>query len=231
MKKIELAEIGSTNDYAKSLAAGREDAVVTALRQTGGKGRKGRSFESEEGGLYLSLLRFYEKFPASRAFEIMRGSCLAVRRTLAGFGISADIKWPNDVLVGGRKICGILIETGLVGSLIDYAVIGIGINVNNRLSAELGGTAASMREILGKRVPLGRVRENLIADLFRAYTAEEYRAALVTLGREVTVSGADGEYRALATDVAEDGRLVVVRDGNRLLVSAGDVTVRTKEGA
>ena len=75
------------------------------------------------------------------------------------------------------------------------------------------------------------MRENLIADLFRAYTAEEYRAALVTLGREVTVSGADGEYRALATDVAEDGRLVVVRDGNRLLVSAGDVTVRTKEGA
>ena len=110
MRIIELSECDSTNEYLKRLN-GEEDTIVTALRQTAGKGTKGRSFSSADGGLYLSVMRFYENFSAANAFEIMINSCVAVCKTVEDFGITPVIRWANDVLVNGRKICGTLIES------------------------------------------------------------------------------------------------------------------------
>ena len=164
MRIIELAECDSTNEYLKRLD-GEEDTVVTALRQTAGKGTKGRSFSSADGGLYLSVMRFYESFPAANAFEIMINSCVAVCKTVEGFGITPVIRWANDVLVNGRKICGTLIENTFAGANIRRSIVGMGINVNNELPPELRQIAVSMREILGNRLSLQTVKKALIANL------------------------------------------------------------------
>ena len=108
IKKIYFDEIDSTNDYAISRDEPSDFAVI-AKRQTGGKGTKGRSFSSELGGAYLTLVRYYP-LKAENSFKIMASSCLAVAKTLGVYGINASVKWANDVLAGGKKICGILIK-------------------------------------------------------------------------------------------------------------------------
>ena len=137
MKRIFLEETESTNKYAKAQRGAGENLLVVAERQTGGKGTKGRSFCSKKGGVYLSLLTFYQDFPASNAFQIMQGAAAAVCETLAFFGLSPKIKWPNDVYVGGKKICGILIENALKGRYIGSSVVGIGLNVFNEFQGSV----------------------------------------------------------------------------------------------
>lgn len=115
MKILHYEETDSTVLRAKALIGGGEDLVVTAVRQTGGMGTKGRSFASEAGGVYLTRLTFYKNFPASDAFKIMAGASVAVCRTVEKFGLVPCIKWPNDVYVADKKICGILIENTFSG--------------------------------------------------------------------------------------------------------------------
>ena len=226
MKQWIYDVLPSTNDVAIDLAKKGESGVVCAKTQTTGRGRKGRTFESQTGGLYCSFVFQYKDFLATRAFEIMRKSCLAVVKTLKKFGISAGIKWPNDVLVNGKKICGVLIETALSGKNIAYAVVGVGINVNNALGAEIRDIATSMSLLTGKAWSVEEVLDELRRNMQREYTAEEYRVHLLTLGKKVYVEDADGGYPAVCTGVAEDGRLIVEVDGTPRFVSAGDVTVR-----
>ena len=106
MKTIYFDKIGSTNDYLKKLKNPSEDVLVIAKRQTGGRGTKGRSFICEEGGVYLSLLKLYP-CKTKDSFSIMMGSAVAVLKTLSAFDVKAKIKWPNDIYVNGKKICGI----------------------------------------------------------------------------------------------------------------------------
>ena len=100
MKIIKLEEINSTNEFLKTYT-GTGDAAAVAVRQTGGKGTKGRKFVSEKGGLYLSVMRRYDCFPAEEAFKIMVSSCVAVCKTLEILGLNPIIKWANDVFVNG----------------------------------------------------------------------------------------------------------------------------------
>ena len=103
IKREHFECISSTNDYAKSKRGEGGDLIVTASRQTGGRGTKGRSFSSDVGGTYLTKLTFYEGFPASRAFEIMAGAAVAVCKTLEAYGLAPVIKWANDVFVKDKK--------------------------------------------------------------------------------------------------------------------------------
>lgn len=226
MKQWIYDVLPSTNDVAVDLARKGESGVVCAKTQTMGRGRKGRAFESQTGGLYCSFVFQYKDFLATRAFEIMRKSCLAVVKTLKKFGISAGIKWPNDVLVNGKKICGVLIETALSGKNIAYAVVGVGINVNNALGAEIRDIATSMSLLTGKAWSVEEVLDELCRNMQREYTAEDYCAHLLTLEKNVLVEDEKGAYPAVCTGVAEDGRLIVEVDGTPKFVSAGDVTVR-----
>ena len=100
-KRVHFERIASTQDYAKEQRANKQDLIVTADVQTGGKGTKGRSFESGKGGVYLSKLSFYQNFPAQDAFQIMAGAASAVCETLQGLGLAPVIKWPNDIFVNG----------------------------------------------------------------------------------------------------------------------------------
>lgn len=225
MRIIELAECDSTNEYLKRLD-GEEDTIVTALRQTAGKGTKGRSFSSADGGLYLSVMRFYENFSAANAFEIMINSCVAVCKTVENFGITPIIRWANDVLVNGRKICGTLIENTFAGANIRRSIVGMGINVNNELPSELRQFAVSMCKILGKRLSLQTVKKAHIANLQKSFTIDDYKNYIDWFGKEVALHTDTESYTATALDVTADGRLVVSRDGKIIEISSAEVSLR-----
>lgn len=103
IKIKKFSRIVSTQEYADQMKKYGENLIVTAGKQSGGKGTKGRSFSSEKGGVYLSSLLYYPNFPAEKSFLIMAGTCAAVCRTLEEGGLQAKIKWPNDVFVNGKK--------------------------------------------------------------------------------------------------------------------------------
>lgn len=224
MKIIELEETDSTNNYLKRL--GGEDAIVTALRQTAGRGTKGRSFSSADGGLYISVLKNYQNFPAENAFQIMINSCVGVCETLKQFGISPTIRWANDVLAQGKKICGTLIENTFSGNFISRSIVGMGINVNNVLPEDLRGIAISMREICGGELPFDKVKSALIKNLSKSFTIEDYKKYIDWFGKTVTIKTGGGEFEAEALDVAPDGRLIVRRDCKVLKISSAEVSLR-----
>lgn len=236
-KVIELEETDSTNRVAKELAVkgAAEGTLVVAKRQNGGKGRLGRSFFSPEGGIYMSrILR--PAIPADRALLITTCAAVAVARAIERVcNVKAGIKWVNDIFVDGKKVCGILAEAGLNpnSSIPDYVVLGIGINVKKQQVPE------ELRHIVGCLENLGQpvLKEDLIAAVWEEFdelyqklsTAvfmEEYKERSVLLGREVTVLAAEGDYRAVVTDINQEGHLVIERDGREEILSCGEVSVR-----
>ena len=224
MKIIELDEVDSTNEYCKR--AGNFDLLVTAVKQTAGKGTKGRSFVSDEGGLYVSVMRRYQNFNAAEAFKIMVNACVAVCRTMEYFGLTPVIRWANDVLVNGKKICGTLIENTFSGSNIIRSIIGMGINVNNELPHELSKIATTMKTELGKSVPVKDVRAVLIKNLQKEYNITEYKNYINWFGKEIILKTSDGEMPATAVDIDMDGGLLCVAAGTVKKISAAEVSLR-----
>ena len=227
-KIIRFCEMNSTNDYAKSLRNRGENVFIVAERQSGGRGTKGRSFSSERGGLYFSKLTFYQNFPATETFKIMQGAAAAVCQTLKENGIQPVIKWPNDVYVNGKKICGILIENALSGKNVSSSVVGIGLNVNNALPAELRDIATSMREVLGKETPIGDIEKRLFSLLEEETAYEKYRTYLGFMGQKATLIVENGEMDVILRDVDGRGNLVVLTEEGERTFSAAEVTLRVK---
>lgn len=224
--KIEfLEEIDSTNEYIKRYLSAGEDTIVVAKRQTGGKGTKGRSFLSAEGGVYLSALNFYKDFPAKDAFLIMAHAAVAVCRTAEAFGLDPEIKWSNDVLISGKKLAGILVENVLDGDKIKSGIVGIGLNVCNDLSA-LGGIAVSLSEAAGRRIPVSEARDRLIENLQDKDSFQDYLDRVRFLGREVVVTDRSGSYKAKAVKILADGRLQVERAGEEILLAAAEISLK-----
>lgn len=225
MRIISLTEVDSTNEYCKRNSHG-EEIFVTAVRQTGGKGTKGRSFVSDEGGLYASVMRFHNNFLAADAFKIMVDACVAVCKTLEGFRVRPVIRWANDVLIGGKKICGTLIENTFSGSFISRSIIGMGINVNNAFPEELSNTATSLSAETGKSIPVRDVCQALYKNLRHAYSVAEYKKYIDWLGKEVTLKTSEGERIATAVDVDADGSLICVIGGSLKKISSAEVSLR-----
>ena len=224
-KRIHFDEIGSTNDYAKSARKDGENLIVSASAQFGGRGTKGRSFSSQKGGVYLSQLTFYENFPACRAFEVMKGAATAVCQTLAFFGLSPKIKWPNDVFVNGKKICGILIENALSGNRLASSIVGVGLNVCNELPADLHSIATTMQLETGKNFTVEEVREVLINSLCSDDIAARYEEYLGWLGETVTLVIGDTRERARILSVDEEGGLWVEMRGEHRRFVAAEVSL------
>lgn len=233
-----LEETSSTNDVAKRLD-GRA-GVVIAAKQTAGRGRKSRSFSSDEGGVYLSAWftpAYFENrsLAPKEAVKSVLFAGLAVCRMLDSFGIKGELKWPNDVLVGGRKLTGILSEMVASTEEIDRIVVGIGTNVDNEPGFR---TAVSLSELKGMRIDRSEVAAKILdalVDIFQEFFREgfeplrrEYLSRSCTVGWEVLVEDGKDKYEARALDVDEDGFLVVERAGERERVVVGDVTVRAK---
>ncbi|MFB6084469.1 MAG: biotin--[acetyl-CoA-carboxylase] ligase [Halorientalis sp.] len=221
--------IPSTNDRARELAAeGREDVVVLADEQTGGRGRLDREWAAPSGGIWLSIL-LRPTVPPADAPAFTLAAAVATTRAAREAGVDAAIKWPNDVLVDGdgeqRKLTGILTEMEGEADRVSWVVVGIGINANVD-AADLVEGATSLRAEVGdvnRRVFTQRVLEEfheLRSDLDAVVPA--WRDLADTLGRRVRVDTPDGEVVGEAVDVEFPGALVVETDDGRVRVSAGD---------
>lgn len=232
-----LAETTSTNDVVKSLAlAGApEGTAVAALSQTAGRGRRGRSFCSPAGGLYLSfLLRPTE--PISPGLITACGAVVAARAIRRVCGAEVEIKWVNDLLLSGRKVCGILAE-GLLdpatGSL-SAVVVGMGLNLSAvPLPAEVAAVATSLEAEGYGPVSLSALLVALLEEAEAAYatmeTGEflaEYRRRSAVVGRRITVHRGEEHFSALAQCIDDRARLVVDTDDGVLTLSSGEVSIR-----
>ncbi len=222
MKTISVASIDSTNTYLKKLKKPNEDTLIIAKKQTGGRGTKGRSFICEEGGVYMSLLKLYP-CKAEESFSIMMNSAVAVVKTLSAFDIKAKIKWPNDIIVNGKKICGILIENVFEGEYVSRSIVGIGLNVNNPIADEIKDIAISTKEVLTKELPVETVVATLAYNLYQPTTYEEYKKHLLYIGEEVTIITQKSTYKALIDDILPNGNLKT-REGE--ILSSAEISIR-----
>ena len=226
IQRVHFEELPSTNDYAKEKRAEKKPLIITAKRQSKGRGTKGRSFVSKDGGVYLSALRFYEDFPAKHGFQIMANAAVAVCETLRRYGLSPVIKWANDVFVDDKKICGILIENTFAGEYVQSSVVGIGLNVNGGFEGELKEIATSMQERAGKRFSVEQVRETPIEELVKERNMQEYLAYIGYMGREVLLLLNNGEARGKLLSVDEEGGLLVQIDGETKRLTSAEVSIR-----
>lgn len=233
-----LEETDSTNLAIRRLAeqGAQDGSVLWAARQTAGRGRLGRSFSSPEGGLYYSMLLRQSEDPA-RDLQLTPAAAVAAARALErACAVSCGIKWPNDLVCGGRKLCGILCES-FIAQAGRFVVIGIGLNVNTAdFPPELREIAVSVRQLTGKLTLLPALAETLTEELDAAVAAarsgdkallEDYRARCVTVGREVLLLR-DGQSReAFALGVNEDYSLRVrLPDGGTEDIRFGEVSLR-----
>ncbi len=231
-------EVGSTNDVAKKLAdeGAAHGEVVVAESQTAGRGRRGRAWASPPGrNLYLSVV-LRPELPPSRAAELTLLASVAVCQAVRQAGVSAGIKWPNDLVCGGRKLAGILTELAADPDRVQWIVLGIGVNVNLRgddLPGDLRPIATSLAIERGAPVPRALFAAAVLSALeeWLDRHAEEgfapVRAAWKemsdTLGREVRVRSSAVDLEGLAEDVDEGGALLVRTSAGLERVLAGDV--------
>jgi BirA family biotin operon repressor/biotin-[acetyl-CoA-carboxylase] ligase len=219
-----LPETGSTNDVAKSLAAqgAAEGTVIIADRQTGGKGRMGKSFHSPKGSLYMSLI-LRPTLPLSDMMAVTACTAAAVHKALSRYNITAKIKWVNDLFLNGRKICGILSEGSFNAELLtmDHLVIGIGINLqpDPTLPDELRPIVTDLLTETRQKIPrfalaadILRELEDLMAHIQERTFLPIYKDHSMTIGRRVQVQGAGGMFTGTAIGYASDAGLIVAHD-------------------
>ncbi|MFC1976959.1 biotin--[acetyl-CoA-carboxylase] ligase [Chloroflexota bacterium] len=212
-----------------------EGTVIVADEQTAGKGRLKRAWLSPGGNIALSIILYPSL--AYLPSLIMLASLAVVHSIEAATGLQSQIKWPNDILFNGRKVCGILIESDVQGNTVNYTIIGIGINVNIRL-ADFPGIlpiATSLGDEGGRDVSRLSVIRCLLIEIEKLYLAlsaggsvyEEWRDSLVTLGKRVRATTGETIYEGVAESVDRDGSLWLRGlDDSLTRIVAGDVTLR-----
>jgi len=226
-----LAQVDSTNRLAAELAreGEPEGTLVVANHQTAGRGRFDRRWESPPGKDLLFSIVLRPNAPARVVLPVTLVFASAIAGALGALtGKDAGVKWPNDVVVGGRKICGILSEASTSGGRAVFAVVGVGINVNARageLPVELRDRACSCAMLTGRKWDRVEVLARVVTALERAYLEfaaegfEEllavYKSKLVILGRDVAVERSGSRNIVRVVDVGSDGALVVEGAGGR----------------
>ena len=239
-----LETVDSTNSEIKrrALAGAPDGLAVLAEGQTGGRGRRGRSFVSPPGkGLYLSVL-LRPHCPLAEVPTLTAWSAVAVCDAVeAVCGIRPGIKWPNDVILEGRKLCGILTELELEAetAALRYVVVGIGVNISQTeadFGPEVAPVAVSLAQALGKAPRRAEVARALLDSLDRLYAQfpqqrgdwlARYRADCLTVGKSIRVISGTGEREGTALGVEEDFSLRVAwKEGGEEVLSSGEVSVR-----
>lgn len=241
--------IDSTNAYAKKIASegAAEGTVVAAGSQTGGRGRLGRKWESPPGaGIYFSVI-LRPKLPPEEVQIITLAASAAVASAFYSLaGIRAGIKWPNDVLLDGKKVCGILTEMNSEMEQVNFIVLGIGINFSQEqedFPAELSEKATSVQAYARQQdIDISELEK---LDIIRAVLKELdglYLLILqkrnkdiikcwkdydITIGKTIRVLSGDSEYTAFVEGITDDGKLLVVsQDGGKRQVQSGEVSIR-----
>ena len=228
--------VDSTNSAAKALAqvGAAEGTLVLAEEQTAGRGRLGRAWLAPRGTSLLFSLILRPLLAASRVQGLTMTCSLAVREAVREVtGLQAQLKWPNDVMLRGRKVGGILTETSSAGDWLEYAVVGIGLNVNlplGALPAEFQAT--SLQQELGRTVSRLQLLQHTLLQIERRYLVllsgewpgKAWAAALETLGQRVWLHTGQGDCQGTAVDVDDEGALLLRLDDGRVQrVLVGDV--------
>lgn len=232
----------STNTRAKALAeAGTASGtLVVAEQQDAGKGRRGRGWVSPPGtGIWMTMVLRPDILP-SQASMLTLAAALGVSEGIYRVtGIMPEIKWPNDLVLSGKKICGILTEMTTELDSVQYVVVGMGTNVNmESFPKEIGGTASSLYLESGKKwkrgpligamaKALGEYYERFMETKDLSLLKEEYEKRLVNLNRQVTVLDPQGSYQGICRGIDDNGELLVEREDHRVCrVLSGEVSVR-----
>ena len=233
-------EIDSTNLWIKRLAkeGASEGTLALAEFQSAGRGRLGRSWEVPEGTSVMMSILLRPKFEPQYAPTLTLVMGMAVAKAVKNLGFDVSIKWPNDVVVSHKKICGILTEMGVRDGKIDYAVIGVGINVNiKEFPEEMADKATSLYLESGKEFDRSQI-PGLVMEAFEKYyekfaatcdlsgLKEEYESILANYNQPVRVLAKE-PYEGVARGITDGGELLVEKtDGTIVAVSAGEVSVR-----
>ena len=234
---VRLKSVDSTNRYARMLA--REGAahgtLVVAEEQTEGRGRRGRGWISPAGeGLFMSLIVRPDDGADIRpllSLHTAMAVAMAIERVA---GLDAKIKWPNDVVCQGRKVCGILLEMDMQDGQISSVVAGVGVNVHQtQFPEEIAHTASSLDLLSGRRISRSALAEAFLTAFGEVQAMDEaafmqaYRARSATLGQRVQVIALTETYTGTALEVTPEGSLIVEdEEGQRREVLAADVSVR-----
>jgi len=248
--RLHFEMVDSTNKEAREIAEQgcEHGTLVTAEGQKSGIGRRGRSWSSEKGaGIYMSMV-LRPMLKTEQAPMLTLVAAIAVKRAIEilcdgntdaeGGSPKPYIKWPNDIVLNKKKICGILTELSLKGTEIDFIIVGIGINVRNQFfPEEIAQTASSILLETGKILD----RERLIAEVWKQFDIyyqkfmqtkdlslfrEEYEETLISKEENVKVLDPLGEYTGVAKGITNTGELIVDKDGEICYVSSGEVSVR-----
>jgi BirA family biotin operon repressor/biotin-[acetyl-CoA-carboxylase] ligase len=232
----------STNATAKEEArkSARDGTTIIAETQTEGKGRLNRRWISPKGGIWLSII-LRPEIAAGDVAKITLVTALAVAKTLRKlYGLNARIKWPNDLLIRNKKICGVMAEAALKERIVDSVVVGIGINANftlNGLPEDLQTTATTLKEVLKENVDL----EELVCVLLKEFEEYykrfnekefgdlllEWRSMASFLGKKVEIKGLKERLCGVAVGVDRNGELIIrLENGKRRKIASGDLIVR-----
>ena len=238
---VHYKEVDSTNAEARRLSVeGAESGlVVTAKKQTAGKGRRGRSWESPaDENLYFSVL-LKPTIAPEKAPMLTLVMAYSVAKVLQREEIQVLIKWPNDLVCSGKKVCGILTEMNLSGAQVEDVIVGVGLNVNTmKFPDELEDKATSLRKETLRELECGELLQLILKEFDKQYQRflenqnleflqEDYNAMLINRGREVMVLEPGKEYLAKALGINKFGELLVQKeDGGTEAVFAGEVSVR-----
>ena len=233
-------KLDSTNNYLKKLGSQgeKENQLVIALSQTCGRGRMGRSFYSPNGtGIYFSLL-LHPKFSAEKSLFLTVMAAVSVAETVMKYNINdVKIKWVNDIYIDGKKVCGILTEGAVnCNKMLDYAVVGIGINV----IAPENGFPEDIKDIATAIFPGNseeNIKEKIVADVinrfFSMYNGDDkdyikrYREYSYLIGKEINIIQGDSTRPATVIDITGDCHLIVKNENGEIEeISSGDVSVR-----
>lgn len=235
-------ETGSTNIDAKRLAeeGAPHGTVAVADKQNAGRGRRGRVWQSPAGkDIYFTLL-LRPDFAPDKASSLTLVMALSVAQAVEAFcGLTTGIKWPNDIVVNGKKVCGILTEMNVEPGYIQYVVIGAGINVNlAQFPEEITGTATSLFLESGMQWPRAELLQNVLKRFENNYEIflqtqdltgirAEYVKHLVNVDKQVRVLDPAGEFEGIARGIDSSGELLVEKeDGEIARIYAGEVSVR-----
>ena len=238
MSIIPLEKVDSTNIYAKNNLETLEDkTVIHALRQTSGRGRLSRSWvDLGEGNLFLTFVlkpsnKFSEKYS-----NLTQYLSVVLCDLLEEYGLNPQIKWPNDVLINGKKIAGILSETVMQGDNFKGLVLGIGVNLNSNqtdLDQIPDKIATSLNIELNKSVDMYEFRDKLLEKFYKnyeefleggfAYIRNEYLSRALFINTNISVKGYNDTYTGVVKDINRNGELILEQNNKELVLTIGDI--------
>jgi BirA family biotin operon repressor/biotin-[acetyl-CoA-carboxylase] ligase len=238
IKIVFLDEIGSTQIYAKQLAEtdAAETCLVIAKTQSNGYGRLGRNWKSQNGGIWCSVVLHPQIAPDKAAQMTLLLSLVVCQILEKLYKIKPAIKWPNDIMVNGKKLCGIITEMSSKNDKIIYLICGLGLNANNDIFGDLKKTAVSLKNICGNIVDNAQLTAAIFENFmkgceifyekgFGSFT-KDYNERCMVLGQKINVNFSGKTIRGLAVKIDENGYILIKTDDGFIeKILAGDVNL------